>query len=766
MRQHEQHASLISTRGAALPVLERVCIHATATAPLLEVLAEQHYVNASRQDLEVVYTFPVPPRAVLLGLEFVLGERTLTGTVQARKAASETYDRAVGERDSAVLVEAQRDGLYTANLGNLRPGERARIRIRYGQLLEAQGDEWRIDIPTVLAPFYGDAERDGGLDPRVAPTQCLAADYPLELTLTLPGRADAATLRCTSHEAAIEAASDAVVARLPESARLDRDVVFLARRAPHGTALSGPDGERAIVVATTVLQADAVEERPVSVRLVLDCSGSMAGESMDWAAVGCQRLVEGLRDEDEFSVTRFGSDVDHWTRRVVPASASNRAEFARRLLNVAADLGGTEMEQALRGAAGLRSRRERSEIVLLTDGEIWASDALVRWARGAGVRVFVIGVGAAPNQPFLARLAEETGGTCELVSPGEDMIRAVQRVLERLRQPRGEGLTVAWPAAPDWTLQLPAVAYAGQAVHVIAGFEAAPMGEVTVAGARIAVPGHVAGDDLLSRIAAYQRLLSGHFENPAAAAEHYQLVTEWTSLVAVVERADADKASSLPQIVRVNHMLAAGWGGTGHSALMSRSAPPVVAFRVSASEFEANSIPSFLRVSRSQSAAARKVRDPLSDTDFAEPVAQSRRQVSIDVAAVRRHREELGRWLRAIKRRIVVESLSEHRVPLTLHWLSACIPPNAVALLKHEADAGIDEQALVATFILDLGSLEDDIGEGLTETALLWVTRQLSEGTALSDNRVSDSVAHVLNAFMAAEDGRLEALEPGAESAS
>jgi len=160
------------------------------------------------------------------------------------------------------------------------------------------------------------------------------------------------------------------------------------------------------------------------------------------------------------------------------------------------------------------------------------------------------------------------------------------------------------------------------------------------------------------------------------------------------------------------------------------------------------------------------VRDLLSDTDFAEPVATSQRQVSIDVAAVGRHREELGRWLRAIKRRIVVESLSGQPVPLTLQWLSACIPPQAVALLKHEVDAGLDEQALVAAFILDLGGLEDDIGEGLTQTALLWVMHQLSEGAALSDDRVSDSVAHVLNAFMAAEDGRLEALEPGAEAGS
>ena len=215
----------------------------------------------------------------------------------------------------------------------------------------------------------------------------------------------------------------------------------------------------------------------------------MAGDSMDWAAVGCQQLVNELRDGDEFSITRFGSNVDHWMRHLARATPRNRAEYARRLLNVVADLGGTEMEQALRAAAKLSSRQERSEVVLLTDGEIWASDALVRWARGTGLRVFVIGIGASPNQPFLKRLADETGGSCDFVSPGEDMIRAIQRVMARLRQPRRETLPAMWPAQPDWTLQLPAVAHAGQTVHVIAGFEAAPIGEAVIAGTPVALPG-------------------------------------------------------------------------------------------------------------------------------------------------------------------------------------------------------------------------------------------------------------------------------------
>jgi Ca-activated chloride channel family protein len=755
MTQHEQHPSLQATRGRARPVLERVRIRASANAPLLEVAAEQHYVNASRKTLEVVYTFPVPPRAVLLGLEFVLGERTLTGVVRARREASETYDRAVDSGDSAVLVEAQRDGLFTANLGNLKPGEKALIRIRYGQLLEAQGDDWRIAIPTVLAPFYGDAELDGGLDARAVPTQSLAADYPLEFTLELADASDPASLRCASHDAAIEAAAGAVVARLPDDARLDRDVVFLARRTATATAIAGRDGDRAVVVASTVLRGEDVADRPASVRLVLDCSGSMAGESMDWAAVGCQRIVEGLRDDDEFSLTRFGSQVDHWTPRMLKATAENRVAFARQLLEVVADLGGTEMEQALRAAAQLKSANERSEVVLVTDGEIWASDALVRWARGTGLRVFAIGVGAAPNQPFLTRLAEETGGTCEFVAPGEDMIGAVQRVLGRLRQPRREALEVAWPARPNWTLQLPAVAHAGQTVHLVAGFEAAPIGQVSVAGTSIALPGRETVDDTLSRVAAYQRLLSGQFADPAAAAEQYQLVTEWTSLVAVLARAAHDKAIGLPQIARVDHMLAAGWGGTGSAPAVWRSRSlsfdsACMAPRAALTQ-ECLDIPAFLMRSSAPAVRSASPGDDFFETRVEGPDEAELRALRRQ-AAVRRRSDELSGWIRAINRRIVVESLSAQPSAPTLHWLAACVAAEVIARLEQEVRDGADERAIVLALIEVLGALAPDLDEALSERTQRWLDSQRAGGRASESSGPQETARRVLEELLIRDD--------------
>ena len=47
------------------------------------VIVVQKFKNPTRTPIEAVYTFPLPHGAVLLGLEFQLGSKTLTGVLRA-----------------------------------------------------------------------------------------------------------------------------------------------------------------------------------------------------------------------------------------------------------------------------------------------------------------------------------------------------------------------------------------------------------------------------------------------------------------------------------------------------------------------------------------------------------------------------------------------------------------------------------------------------------------------------------------------------------
>lgn len=702
-RSTQSHASITTgSRTAQAPMLRGVELIGRIDGPLIDMTVVQTYRNETDTDVEVVYTFPLPARAVLTGLDFELNGTRYSGTVRARAQAAERYEEALADGDTPILVERARSGMFTANLGNLKRGDAAVIRLRYAQMAQASGDHWRIAVPTVIAPLYGDATGGGGLAPHQAPITSAQASYPLAFDFCFVNAAALDSVSCSSHAIAIAAEADGMHVRSRNGALLDRDIVLLARReSPAWAALIADRGQagttRGIGIATVVLpQGVANDAPPLSVRIVLDCSGSMQGESIDWASVACQRLIGKLDEADEFSVTRFGSEFRHMRPRLGPATQRRREQTIEWLVGVQADLGGTEMQSALKAAGALQGKREHSDIVLITDGDIWAADDLVRWARSSGRRVFVIGVGASPNDAFLQELAEATGASCEIVTPGEDLIHAVDRIVARLQTPDLGQLQVQWPVPAIWSLQWPVRPAPGDSVMMMAGFGAAPASDsnVAVVSPRGAVSGPLGlrsdEDGVIAKLVAHERIRSGHFDDPAAAAERHQLVTEWTSLIAVAVRDAKDKADRLPKLTPVAHMVPAGWGGT--VAAQDRS---VVHFSLSA--HTAAFHPSSVAFARDRS---RPYSHLMMDDDSPALARRSKGPRGLQ-QAVRLHRNVFERVLAQTHRRRLSRQYGNACAPISLDLLRrAGLRTTLADALAAEAALGAPE-ALLVELLLD-----------------------------------------------------------------
>jgi Ca-activated chloride channel family protein len=504
-----------------------------------------------------------------------IGSREMKGQVSVRAEAAETYEDAVAQGDSAVLVSRAADGLLSASLGNLLPGETAEIRLRYGQLLEVREGAVRIALPTVIAPRYGDPA-NAGLEPFAAPETSLAAQYPLALTLDLHGALANAAVSCATHSASFARAGDALritVAR----ASLDRDVVILAEQLPAGAegySAVARDGAHYVALASFLAPAARHEAMPLAVKVLVDCSGSMNGDSIHQARAALARFVAELGEADRVSLTRFGSTVAHSRASLAPLRGEDRRRLRHAIGTLEADLGGTEMESALRTVYDIPVEGGGAAVLLITDGEIHATDAVIAGACASGHRLFVVAVGASPAESWLARLAEETGGAIEFVTPREDIEAAVRRLAHRIRTPRQSLGAVRWPGRHDIVGPVPASVYEGETVHAFARLLDQPLGEVRAEFAAGAVtmrlPAEVAATDTLARLFAAQRL---RHETDAtqrrALALAYQLLTEDTSWILTLERAADEKGSAVPVLAKVPQMMAAGWGGVGAVALPS-----------------------------------------------------------------------------------------------------------------------------------------------------------------------------------------------------
>jgi Ca-activated chloride channel family protein len=556
----------IALRGVTIGVVLRDLIYET------EVI--QKYQNSENINIEVVYTFPLPVEAVLLDLEVKLAGKSLRGCVIERKAAQEKYEDAITSGDSAVLLEQSGDGLYTMNLGNLPAGESVEIRFRYAMLLNWSGDTLRMMIPTTLAPRYG---VPSGLQPHEVPEHSLLVEYPLDLTVTVAGALASESLECASHAVTIERSPAVAQLRLAQGAMLDRDFVLNVRAAAATASIATvyPDGEGYVALASLRPAFPTQSETgPRSIKIVVDCSGSMNGDSITQARTALRAILDQLRPADEFNIIAFGSSQKTLFTRQTAVNAGMLGRAAGFVDALAADMGGTEMQAALAKAMALPGTIEQADILLITDGEVWDYENIAALAVKTHHRIFTVGVGSAVAETVVRQLSAATGGACELVSPRENMAATIVRQFQRIYQPFAVSTKVSWPAVPVWEHpQSIAAVFGGDTLHLLAGFVTTIEGEVAVEmrfadGAVVKqamrlgiVPANESFAATAPRLAAARRLKSVGETEARQLALQYQLMSPYTAYFVLAVR--DEKAQDLPELRTTPQMLAAGWGGVG-----------------------------------------------------------------------------------------------------------------------------------------------------------------------------------------------------------
>lgn len=599
----QQQSARLETRAGEALTLQGVRFAGTLRGTLFEADLEQRFANPFERHVELVYSFPLPWAAVLLGVEVRIGERRLSGAVIEKKQAEQGYEDALAEGNTAILLEQNVDGSYTLNLGNLAPGETCVARLRYAQVLQFEQHGLRLVVPTVIAPRYGDPVADAGLKPHQVVEHDLMAVHPFELTLRIEGELARARIGSPSHPLSMrlegEGETAAMLVSLGRGGALDRDfILVLDEVAQDSLALCAHDtlDEGAVNVLASFCPRVPAAAHPLAVKILVDCSGSMQGDSIAAARRALQAIIAGLREGERFSLSRFGSTVEHRSRALWRTSAATRLAGQRWAMQLQADLGGTEMENALAstldlaGTAGASPGTEEGaaavDLLLITDGQIHAIDRTVKRARALGHRIFVVGIGSAPAEGVLRRLADETGGACDFVAPGEAVEPAVLRMFARLRSQRMDALQLVWPtgAEPLWMRPLPGSVFDGDAVTVWARFAQVPHGWVP--DQPVCLVGRMAQEDapvalgeaslsavepnaVLSRMAVaaqVESLLAADGPQSRQALElavAYQLVSPLTHFLLVEARAEADKPEDMPDLVKVPAMLPAGYGGLG-----------------------------------------------------------------------------------------------------------------------------------------------------------------------------------------------------------
>lgn len=511
-------------------IMQRSNVHFSIAGMIATVSLEQVFRNHTREFVEGVYAFPLPPEAAVRALEMRLGERRITGKIREKEAAKSIYREAKHAGRKASLVEQQRPNLFTNRIANIAPGEEVSIRLEYVQTVYYHSGKFSLRFPMTITPRYmpgvplrasnaQEALSTVAADPYLGwamPTDEVPDAHRISPLLLPPGLDNGPAHNRISLSATLDMGMplsmvsspyhEIVLSRragvydlslLDGSSAMDRDFVLewqpVAGSAPEAAFFTQKvdDQYYGMLMVVPPAQPAAIAKIPRQVIFVIDTSGSMGGTSIEQARASLSTALRQLTPRDTFNIIAFDSSHRALHRQPVPATAhfvQQALEFVR-MLHAS---GGTQMMPALLAALPVVQDHGNGEVppalrqvVFITDGAVGNEDELFQAIsqRLGDSRLFTVGIGSAPNSWFMRKAAESGRGTHTSIGNLQDVGPAMASLFEQLARPAAVDFAIEWPAAVEaWPRQIPDL-YFGEPLTISVSFgDTAPVGDITVRG--------------------------------------------------------------------------------------------------------------------------------------------------------------------------------------------------------------------------------------------------------------------------------------------
>jgi len=576
--------------------LEGVRIDVQLQGSSVDVTVTQRYRNREAVPVEALYVFPLEESAAVCGFAACIGDQLVRAKVEERDEAFEHYDDALMRGDGAFLLDQERPNVFTASVGSLRPKETVELQVRYVALATREGNAIRLTIPTTVSPRYvpaGPAEIGQPDGERVNPEIWPKVPYGLELFVKID-KGQLSRIESPSHPIGTTFENDGVVVKIAsETTALDRDFVLLVERQepgrPEVVVAQEADGTR-VAMVTFVPDNVEVQAGGHEVIFLLDCSGSMAGQSINQAKRALLLCVRALGTEDTFNVVRFGSSYEALWNAPRSFDDNTLDQASRYIERIEADLGGTEILKPLKALLEKPSDLERSRrVLILTDGQVSNEDQVLEVARqhNQTSRIFTFGIGAGASEYLVRGTARASRGAAEMIFPGERIEPKVLRMFARVRMAVLDDARVDWKGlrveqAPSRVPPL----FSGEALTLFARIEGGEASEIELvagerrwtvpldanqASAKSPIPTLWAREaireleDATTRRGSSQqrgRTSDKRRDRVIELATRYSLMSGETSFVAVQERSYAEQTNSPTELRRIPVALTSGWGNT------------------------------------------------------------------------------------------------------------------------------------------------------------------------------------------------------------
>ena len=371
---------------------------------------DQVFVNDADFAVEGTYIFPLPEDAAVSSFDMWVDGKRLEGKLLGRDEARRIYEDIVRRQKDPALLEYAGRGAFQARIFPIPPRGERRIELAYTQVLPQQSGLVHYRYPLNTEKFSA------------RPLSEVA------ISVELSGRTPLRAIYSPSHEVQVERDGEkrATAGFEARNVRPDRDFDLYYSISSDSIAVNllsykpfDEDGYFLLLVTPPVeAEGEAVAKDVV---LVLDTSGSMAGEKMDQAKAAARYVLDNLGERDRFNIVSFSTATHLFADRPVALTQLTEGRAFIQKLQAA---GSTDINRALLEAVYGADSERPTVVIFLTDGLPTAGEtdpdriiANVAAAAPKSVRLFAFGVGYDVDTVLLDALSSGQRGTSVYVRP-------------------------------------------------------------------------------------------------------------------------------------------------------------------------------------------------------------------------------------------------------------------------------------------------------------------------------------------------------------
>ncbi|HJM82661.1 MAG TPA: marine proteobacterial sortase target protein [Nitrospinota bacterium] len=472
--------SLINQTGQRIeaPAL-KTDIHISVAGLLLRATIRQSFVNESDEWMEGKYIFPLPSEAAVDHMRLQVGPRIVEGVIAEKKVATAIYKQAKKSGRKTGLVTQQRPNIFTTSVANIPPGEKITIELEYQTQISVNSGVHSFRLPLVVPPRYVPSMTEnntkkvadlGGLDPEFVIDSAInprvlkseeTKTNPVKLVVSLKPGFVVSRITSKYHPinvSSVNGSNTYLVDLTRGSIKANRDfsLEWMAQRSalPVATTYFEKKDEafHSMIMVTPPHMDFKHEQSPREVIFVLDVSGSMYGMSFDQAKGALKLALERLTAKDTFNVIAF-NDTPRGMFGHPKAASKNNLKVASLFVDSLVAEGGTEAMPAIRFALAQRgkSREKLSQIIFLTDGAVGNEAAIYKTIKEkiGDSRMFMIGIGSAPNGAFMKKAARQGKGTFTFIGKVGEVKKQMITLFKKLESVVLRDIRLSFPESFD-----------------------------------------------------------------------------------------------------------------------------------------------------------------------------------------------------------------------------------------------------------------------------------------------------------------------------